>query len=86
MNMVRSMFKDKHLPKEYCGEVVECSGYMLNISPTKRLTNLFLGKIGVERVVACHILEFLGVLYMHMYPKIEERIWMIVARSASSVQ
>ena len=35
MEMARSMMKAKHLPNEYWVEVVACTVYMLNRSPTK---------------------------------------------------
>ncbi|KAK2445998.1 myosin-16 [Trifolium repens] len=40
MNMVRSMLKGKHLPKELWGEAVSTATYILNRCPTKRLDGL----------------------------------------------
>ena len=39
MNMARSMMKEKHLSNEYWGDIVTCSVYILNIIPTKSMTD-----------------------------------------------
>jgi len=40
MNMVRSMLKSKHLPKELWGEAVSTATYTLNRCPTRKLNNV----------------------------------------------
>ena len=40
MNMVRSMLKSKHLPKELWGEAVSTATYIMNRCPTKKLNNI----------------------------------------------
>ena len=40
MNMVRSMLKGKHLPKELWGEAVSTATYILNRCPTKKLEGI----------------------------------------------
>ena len=42
MNMVRSMLKGKHLPKELWGEVMSTATYILNKCPTKKLEGITL--------------------------------------------
>ena len=40
LNMVRCMLKEKNIPKEFWGDAVACSVYLLNRFPTKRLEDM----------------------------------------------
>ena len=41
MNMAQIIMKEKHLLNEYWGDVVTCSIYILNRSPTKSMNDRF---------------------------------------------
>ena len=67
MNMARSMMKEKHISNEYWGDVVTCSVYILNISPTKSVKDRVPEKAWSGKCSSIsHLIIFGCVAYAHV--------------------
>ena len=67
LDMTRSMLKEKKLPHEFLGEIVNIAAYILNRCPTKKLKNQVLEEIWSGRKPSINHLKVFGsICYKHV--------------------
>jgi hypothetical protein len=75
MNMVRSILKGKHLPKELWGETVSTATYILNRCPTKKLEGITLEEcwFGVNPRLS-HLRVFGSITHRHVPDQLRRKL------------
>ena len=75
MDMVRSMFKAKHLPNEYWAEAIHCATYVFNKCPTKSVINRVPEEAwsGIKQGVT-HMRVFGCVAYAHIPGQLRNKL------------